>query len=88
MLRRAETAERGAVVVACGVFGLCLEASVLPFLTSIWEAMAAAENESDTNSDRVIINGYHEGKNTRLDAGICQLERTSVDNSNPLLQKK
>ena len=46
VLGRAETAGRGAVVVACRVLCLCLGASVLLFLTSVWEVMAAGESES------------------------------------------
>ena len=56
---RAETTGLGAVVGACTfsteirswLFGLCLEESVLMFLTSVWEVTAAGEIEEDTNRD-------------------------------------
>lgn len=60
VLGRAEAARRGAVVVACGVsserwlwfFCLWLEASVLLFLTSVWEVTAAGESKEDTESGK------------------------------------
>lgn len=55
----AETTGRGAVMGAftfssetrSWLFCLCLEASVLTFLTSVWEVTAAGEIEEDTNRD-------------------------------------
>lgn len=70
VLGRAESAGRGAVVVARRVspgfiwlFCLCLEASVLLFLTSVWLAAAAVAGESEEEQGQ--------SHNQRLD---CQLE--------------